>query len=442
MNQEKKEKIALFRFGVISRLLWVKEDERQQEALLREITATPWEIPFSSRTALGRSTVLEWLKKYRDSGDKLESLEPQQRSDKGKARSLDEETEQTLVRLKTELKGASLPVIVRVARERKLLSPDFHASIQSLYRLFQRRGLNEPHGLKPDLRRYEAELPNDLWQSDCMHGPSVIVEGKARKSFLFAFLDDHSRLIPHGEFYLQENLKNLTDCLIKALSKRGLPRKIYLDNGPSFRSHQLAHATASLGISLIHCTPYRPEGKGKIERVFKTLRMQFLPLLPPTLSLATLNERFEQWCDQTYHRTVHGTTKETPWDRYTRHLHLLRPAPKSLTDFFRTRARRKVDRDRTVTLHGRIYEAPVELIEKNVHLLYHEEDPQRIEIFYQDQSYGFLIPLNSHINARIKRNKERMEIESKPTSKSNLPVPKSYQGGKLFERRQDDDDSL
>ena len=439
MDKEKKEKIALFRFGVISRLLWVKEDERQQEALVREITSTAWEIPFSGRTLLGRSTVLEWLKKYRDSGGKIDSLEPQPRSDKGKARSLDEETEQTLVRLKTELKGASLSVILRVAQERKLLPPDFHTSIQSLYRLFQRRGLNEPQGVKPDLRRYEAELPNDLWQSDCMHGPSVIVDGKVRKSFLFAFLDDHSRLIPHGEFYLQENLKNLTDCLIKALSKRGLPRKIYVDNGPSFRSHQLAHATASLGISLIHCTPYRPEGKGKIERYFKTVRMQFLPLLLPSLSLPTLNQRWEEWIDQTYHRNIHGTTKETPWHRYTQHLHLLRPAPKNLSDFFRTRARRKVDRDRTVTLHGRIYEAPVELIEKNVNLLYHENDPQRIEIFCQDQSYGFLVSLNPHINARIKRNAERTHIEPQRTSEFTPPTVKPYQGGKLFERRHDDD---
>ena len=109
MDKEKKEKIALFRFSVISRLLWVKEDERQQEALLREITSTAWEIPFSNRTALGRLTVLEWLKKYRDSGGKIESLQPQQRSDKGKARSLDEETEQTLVRLKTELKAPPCP---------------------------------------------------------------------------------------------------------------------------------------------------------------------------------------------------------------------------------------------------------------------------------------------------------------------------------------------
>ena len=163
--------------------------------------------------------------------------------------------------------------------------------------------------------------------------------------------------------------------------------------------------------------------------------MQFLPLLPFSFSLTTLNARFGQWCDQTYHRTLHGTTKETPWDRYTRHLHLLRPAPKNLPDFFRTRARRKVDRDRTVTLQGRIYEAPVELIEKNVQLLYREEDPQRIEIFYQDQSHGFLVPLNPHINARIKRNAEHTHIEPhRPAPPLPDPV-KSYQGGKLFQRR-------
>src|SRR3989337_4482674 len=107
MDKEKKEKIALFRFGVISRLLWVDEDERQEEGLLREMTSRAWERPFSNRTALGRSTVLEWLKKYRDSGDRIESLEPQQRSDKGKARSLDEEPEQGVVPLKSARNGPS-----------------------------------------------------------------------------------------------------------------------------------------------------------------------------------------------------------------------------------------------------------------------------------------------------------------------------------------------
>jgi len=62
-----------------------------------------------------------------------------------------------------------------------------------------------------------------------MHGPKVEVDGKLRKSFLFAFIDDHSRLIPHAQFYLRENLESFLDCFMKALEKRGLPRKLYVD---------------------------------------------------------------------------------------------------------------------------------------------------------------------------------------------------------------------
>ena len=87
-----------------------------------------------------------------------------------------------------------------------------------------------------DRRRFEAELANDLWQADCMHGPKVVVEGKLRKSYLFAFIDYHSRLIPHAQFYLRAMVESVQDCLMQALEKRGLPRRLYVDNGPAFRS--------------------------------------------------------------------------------------------------------------------------------------------------------------------------------------------------------------
>ena len=126
-------------------------------------------------------------------------------------------------------------------------------------------------------------MTNDLWQSDCMHGPQVLHEGKMRKTYLFALIDDHSRLIPHGQFYLAENLDNYLNCLWTALQKRGLPRKLYVDNGPSFRAHRLQLGCASLEIGLTFARPYRPQGKGKIERFFRTVRSQFLPELSNNL---------------------------------------------------------------------------------------------------------------------------------------------------------------
>jgi putative transposase len=127
--------------------------------------------------------------------------------------------------------------------------------------------MHAPQKKPTDRRKFEAELPNDLWQSDVMHGPKVHVDGKRRKTYLIAVIDDHSRLICHGQFYLSEKLACYLQALEQALLKRGLPRKLYVDNGPAFRSRHLEQVTASLGIALIHSKPYKPQGRGKIDGI-------------------------------------------------------------------------------------------------------------------------------------------------------------------------------
>ena len=74
-------------------------------------------------------------------------------------------------------------------------------------------------------------------------------------------------------------------------------------------------------------------------------------------------------------------------------------------DYFRTIARRKVVKDRTVTLNGRFYEAPVALIGKRVELLYHDSNPECVEIKWNQQSYGMLDQVDLNVNCRIKRDK-------------------------------------
>jgi hypothetical protein len=249
-----------------------------------------------------------------------------------------------------------------------------------------------------------------------------------KKAYLFAFIDDMSRLVPHGEFYLNERIDCYIDALTKALLKRGLPRKLYVDNGPAFSTQILRHACASLGIALIHATPYQPEGKGKIERFFRTVRMQFLSDVPDGLTLGDLNAGFQGWIDE-YHSNEHSSTKETPFARYIKHLHLIREAPKHLMDYFRKRAIRKVDKDRTISLDGRLYEAPVALIGRAVTLLYHENDPARVEILYNAVSYGMAVPLDVCINAKIKRSHQAMDIIPE---RQYLPDETKYRGGQLF----------
>jgi hypothetical protein len=265
----------------------------------------------------------------------------------------------------------------------------------------------------------------------------VIADGRQRKSFGFVFIDDHSRLIPHGQFYLRENIESFTDALKKALGKRGLPRKLYVDNGPYFRSHNLDYSCASLGIALIHCTAYRPEGKGKIERLVRTIRTQFLSALTKDISLEDINEKFFSWIDSKYHLTVHSSTGQKPIERYVRHLHLIRTAPKNLDDYFRLKAERTVDKDRTVSLLGKAYEAPVDLIGRKVTLLYNPEDLNRVEVLYAQKSYGFLVPLNPHINCTIRRRHKITEIIANETTAEKTSP--HYSGGKLFDKEQDDE---
>ncbi len=431
MDDDAKKTIAVFRFGVIADLVGRKLNRGEKELILKEKSSSRWEIPFSTRSHISRSTILAWMRAYEKGGRRLESLIPDERRDKGRHRVMDEEAVAALVALKKDRMSVSLPVLLKEARSRGILPSRYMVSYATIYRIFKKHGLSEGH-VYPDRRRFESELPNDIWQSDALHGPRVLHEGKMKKSYLFAFIDDMSRLVPHGEFYLNERIDCYIDALTKALSKRGLPRKLYVDNGPAFSTQILRHAMASLGIALVHSRPYEPEGRGKVERFFRTVRGQFLSTIPDGLSLEELNARLKTWIDE-YHLREHGSTKEAPLSRYAKHLHCVREAPKDLTDYFRKRVTRKVDKDRTVSLDGRLFEAPVAMIGLAVTLLYHESDPTRVELLYSGTSHGMLVPLNVNINARIKRAYEAVDLVPE---REYTEDKERYRGGRVFEREE------
>ena len=140
--------------------------------------------------------------------------------------------------------------------------------------------------------------------SDVMHGPSVFVGDRTkRKTYLIAYLDDATRVIPYGAFALAENTRAFLPVLKQALLRHGLPQRLYVDNGAHYRSQHLTLVCAKLGIALIHARPYRPQGKGKIERWFKTVRAQLLTRLSAddTRSLEALNRRLWAWVEGEYH---------------------------------------------------------------------------------------------------------------------------------------------
>jgi putative transposase len=429
MDEEKKREVATFRFGVISDLVVSHTLERgERERILREKGQRQWAIPYSRRTRISVSTLALWVRRYERGGRKLKALYPQGRADIGQSRVLDEEVAQGLINVKKEYPKATVAGLIQALRERKLIDPWARVCPTTVYRFLKGQGLLAavPQAIK-DRRRFEAEWPNDLWQSDMMFGPTAKVEGRQRKTFLFAFLDDMSRLVPHAQFYLSEGLTSYLDCLRQALLKRGLPRRLYVDNGPAFRSQHLAQITASLGIALIHSTPYQPEGRGKVERWFRTVREGFLSQWRGE-ELGDLNRSLRRWLEETYHRRVHSVTGQMPMERFSSHLECVRPVPPNLEDFFRKRALRNVAKDRSVALNGRLYEAPLCLLGKRVTLGYHDHDPARVEVFWEDRSYGFIALLDERVNFRVRRDHHRIiEIQSEG---------KTSQGGSLSFREE------
>jgi len=429
MDEGQKTEVAIFRFGVIHDFVSGVELSRgDRERLLRDKSGRKWQIPFSEKTRLTRTTILRWVRMYQDGNGKLEALYPRGRCDQGKSRAMDEETACALVGLRKALPKAPVPSLIDQMVQRQLVTPGVILAPTTVYRFLHREGLmNLTKSPAVDRRKFEAELPNDIWQSDAMHGPKMQMEATQRKTYLFAFLDDHSRLIAYAQFYWSEALDSYLDALKQALLKRGLPRKLYVDNAAAFRSKHLQHITASLGIALVHCSPHQPQGRGKVERFFRTVREQFLSGFRGK-TLLELNEAFELWLHDIYHQRRHSSTGQSPLERFSAKMECLRAAPKDLEDHFRKAARRRVARDRTVSLNGRLYEAPVALIGNQVELLYHQDDPQRVEVFFNHQSYGILRFVDLHINCRVKRDKGKA-IELHPADDKV-----KYQGGRLWSK--------
>ena len=429
MTEDQKMQVAVFRFSVIGDFVTaIVMSRAEKRRLMREKCARKWQIPFSEKTRISQGTIQRWCRVYRNSGGDLKSLYPKDRSDRGKTRAMDEEACLSLIQLRLEMPALTVPQLIEQMNRQNRGSPGIVLNNSTVYRFLHQQNLMAPQMKKPvDRRKFEAELPNDLWQSDVMHGPKVDVDGKMRKTYLIAIIDDHSRLIVHARFYLSEKLSFYLEAFENSIAARGLPRKLYVDNGAAFRSKHLEYITASLSISLIHAKPYTPQGKGKIERWFKTVRCSFLALFKGT-GLDQLNEALTRWISDSYHKKIHSATGQTPFERFTGKMHCLRSSPANLKDYFRKVARRTVSRDRSVTLNGRLYEAPVALIAKRVELLYHDSEPQNVEIKYQNKSFGLIRPVDLHVNCRVKRDKNNNpQIESNNLTK--------YQGGKLLSQK-------
>ncbi len=410
------EKMALFRFECIQPLTNLKPG--QCEAVLKTLVGHHKIGPNSAVYKLSRATLKRWLTQYRQQG--IEGLKPKVRKDKGSLKSLGDDLALALLELKKENLSLSVDAIFYLARKNKILAPNQYLSRATVYRLFAKHKLNTKIIPAIDRKRFEASHPLELVQSDVMHGPRI----SGKKSYLIAFIDDHSRLILWAEFRKSESENDLVAVLCEAIKRRGLPRKIYVDNGPAFRSTRIAYSLAKLDVAYIHAKPYTPEGKGKCERWFRTIRQNFLPQLSldQRECFDKANASLREWIDHYYHQQKHSSTGQTPMERFVKGIKAIRRAPIDLERAFRHRILRRVSRDNAISLDGKAYQAPPGCIGKRLELFYYPKKMDEIEAFENNQSKGMLKPINLHSNAKVKRvRSQTLEIEMEP-NKKNKPI--------------------
>jgi putative transposase len=183
-----------------------------------------------------------------------------------------------------------------------------------------------------------------------------------------------------------------------------LAKAVYVDNGSPFVSSQLLRACAVLGIRLIHSRPGRPEGRGKIERVFRTIREQVLVELDghPPASLEELRRIFQGWVEQIYHHRVHTETGQAPLERFLAHGVPPRPGEASLREAFRWSERRTVSKTATVGMHGNTYEVDPELTGRQVELIFDPQELSEMQVRLDGHDRGMAVPLviKRHVHPR------------------------------------------
>ncbi len=355
-------------------------------------------------------TIQTWLSMYKRHGVQVLLIRP--RADKGKHRKLSvEQIAEAIESVLPEFRETryNKMMIYRRCIERGVLSKS-ECSQTSFFRLVREYDLLTPTAKTENKRRlaFSKQYANEMWQLDTMFGPYVQNGRTSTQSKLIAFIDDASRVIPHGEFFFSENTDNLITALRSALYKRGIPQTLYVDNGAVYTSMEINQICARLGIVLCH-TPVRDgAAKGKIERFFRTCRDQFLLRKLDLSGLETLNKQFHGWVEGEYNSAIHSTLKMKPIDRFGMDLSRIRFLdPMDANDeLFYFEQERIVRKDNTFSVLSTRYEAPRDLADRHIQVRFNRTRPDRIIVFYKGERMGQATKLDFLANDLVSRNND------------------------------------
>ncbi|MGH8295994.1 MAG: DDE-type integrase/transposase/recombinase [Steroidobacteraceae bacterium] len=392
--ENRAQAVGLFRYSLVREAADAALSPRQRGQWVRKLAAEAHLGPDGDRVRVSRNTLDRWIRAYRAGG--FEALVPA-------ARHVSARTPMGLLELAEALRieepARTASQIARVIAELNGWAP----SPRTIQRHLLRAGLPFRGAEAPKaFGRFEAEGPNELWTGDALHGPAIA----GHKTYLCAFIDDFSRAFVGYRWGYAEDTLRLEAALRHGLAARGIPRRLYLDNGSAMVSRQLLRACATLGIVLVHSRPGKPQGRGKIERAFRTVREQFLIELAHTDldSLDALNALFSAWVESVYHRQVHSETGCAPLERFLSAGAPSPASPEQLKEAFLWAERRRVTKTATVSLFSNHYEVDPALVGEQIELVFDPFELTEIEVRFQGRPMGRAVPrrISRHVHPHVR----------------------------------------
>jgi len=418
--------IALFRLSVLGPLASRNDLEHGElNSILQDLASCTYQIPGSKRRYLSRQTIAKWYYDWQKGG--IDALAPKERDDKNQSK-LADDVQAALLAAKRDNPSRSINTLIHLLENKGLVARD-SLSRATVHRFLRTHQLSRRSRASADIierRSFVALRACDMWQGDVLHGPSIATPAGLRKTYLVSLLDDASRLIVHSAFCFGETALDIEGVLKQALLKRGVPKKLVIDNGPAYRALSLQSICARLKIRLVYCRPGEPEAKGKLERYHRTFREQFLNEIHAhkIMNLEDLNARLWAWVDQVYHQNRHSQLdgQKTPLERYREDLTNITQLgirATQLDEIFYHRETRKVRADGTVQLFGQVYEVPHLCVGQTIILVI---DPHLKKALYVESAEGKRLAEVTLLDkaANLNRKRQRPELTSEASTAPHI----------------------
>ena len=401
------EVVAQFRDTVIAPRIVRALAYGEQRAVIEHQAAQPWTWPDGSCRPIHARTILRGVAAYRAGG--LPALQPGQRTDHAGQR-VPRAVLERAVALRAEDPHRSARQIIQMLEWAQEIEPGTlkHSTLTYHFRKVAAAAYVAAPPAET-FRRRQAPHYNAEWQGDTQEVlslPDPQHPGRRKKVYLIAFIDDATRYVVGSRFFFDENRPRLEEVLKWAVIRHGIPDMVHCDNGSIYASHYLTRVCAELGTDLRHSRPYRPSGKGKIERLFRRVDQQLTHELQQLIDAGTLrtldalNAYWEAWLEQGYHQQVHrslGITPHAAWEQSQADHGAPRTLPvAAIQRIFLWHDQRKVDKTGVIQRAGNRYEVDLALIGKTIDCRYDPFTLEQIHVSFQGRDYADATPLVLH----------------------------------------------